>query len=382
MKIVIAADSFKGSCSSLRMAELAEQGIKKIFPAAEVVKVPVADGGEGTTEALVSGLGGTFRRLTVTGPLGTKVTAEYGILPGKVAVMEMATASGLPLVAEADRNPALTTTYGTGEMIKDALDQGCRKLMLGIGGSVTNDGGMGMAQALGVSFQDAAGQELGFGGGVLAKLAKIDLVALDPRLKETELITLCDVANPLCGPQGASYIYGPQKGAKPEDLPVLDRNLRHFAAQVKLHLGKDIAEIPGAGAAGGLGAGMIAFCDSKLRRGIDTILELVELESKLVEADLVITGEGRIDGQSIYGKVPVGVGLLARKHQIPVIAIVGGIGPGAEAVYEQGIDSIVSIVNRPMALAEAIQEVEPLIVEAAERLMRIIRSVNVKNSLQ
>jgi glycerate kinase len=378
MKIVIAADSFKGSCSSLQVANLAEKGIKKVFPAAEVVKVPVADGGEGTTEALVTGLKGSFRRITVTGPLGTKVTAEYGILPGKVAVMEMATASGLPLVAEADRNPALTTTYGTGELIKDALDQGCRKLMLGIGGSATNDGGMGMAQALGALFQDTAGQELGFGGGALAKLAKIDLAALDPRLKEMELITLCDVANPLCGSQGASYIYGPQKGAKPEDLPVLDQNLRHFAAQVKLHLGKDIAEIPGAGAAGGLGAGMIAFCDSKLRRGIDTILELVELESKLAGADLVITGEGRIDGQSIFGKVPVGVGLLARKHEIPVIAMVGGIGPGAEAVYEYGIGSIVSIVNRPMPLEESIREAETLIAEAAERLMRIIRSV--KNS--
>jgi glycerate kinase len=378
MKIVIAADSFKGSCSSLHVANLAEKGIKKVFPAAEVVKVPVADGGEGTTEALVTGLKGSFRRITVTGPLGTKVTAEYGILPGKVAVMEMATASGLPLVAEADRNPALTTTYGTGELIKDALDQGCRKLMLGIGGSATNDGGMGMAQALGALFQDTAGQELGFGGGALAKLAKIDLAALDPRLKEMELITLCDVANPLCGSQGASYIYGPQKGAKPEDLPVLDQNLRHFAAQVKLHLGKDIAEIPGAGAAGGLGAGMIAFCDSKLRRGIDTILELVELESKLAGADLVITGEGRIDGQSIFGKVPVGVGLLARKHEIPVIAMVGGIGPGAEAVYEYGIGSIVSIVNRPMPLEESIREAETLIAEAAERLMRIIRSV--KNS--
>jgi glycerate kinase len=373
MKIVIAADSFKGSCSSLQVAVQTEQGIRKVFPDAEVVKVPVADGGEGTTEALVSGLGGTFRRIVVTGPLGAKVTAEYGILPGKVAVMEMATASGLPLVPETDRNPALATTYGTGEMIRDALDQGCQRLMLGIGGSATNDGGLGMAQALGASFQDAAGRELGFGCGELAKLAKIDLSGLDLRLNKTEIITLCDVANPLCGPQGASYVYGPQKGVKPEDLPVLDRNLRHLATQIKAELGLEVDSIPGAGAAGGLGAGMIAFCGAKLRRGIETILELVELEAKLAGADLVITGEGRIDGQSIYGKVPVGVARLARKREIPVIALVGGIGPGAEAVYEQGINSIMSIVNRPMTLAESVHDADSLIAEAAERLMRIVR---------
>lgn len=371
MKIIIASDSFKGCCSSLDIADAAERGIRKVFPRAEIVKFPVADGGEGTVDALVSGLGGEFRTLKITGPLGTEVSARYGILNRTTAVMEMAMASGLTLVPESERNPLITTTYGTGEMIKDALDCGCTKIVIGIGGSATNDGGAGMAQALGVSLTDKNGNELGYGGGNLHALEHIDMSKRDPRLSSCEITALCDVSNPLCGEQGASYIYGPQKGATPQDLPVLDANLRHYAGKIYAQIGVDILNISGAGAAGGLGAGLMAFCDAALKPGIATILKLVGLEDQLKDAQLVVTGEGRIDNQSAFGKVPVGVAAIAKRHNIPVIALVGSIGDGADAVYSRGVDSIMSITPGPVTLDQAIKNYAKYTADAAERMMRI-----------
>ncbi|MDK2811517.1 MAG: glycerate 2-kinase, partial [Petroclostridium sp.] len=245
MKIIIAPDSFKGSNTTIAVANTIEKGIRKVFPDAEIVKIPIADGGEGTVDALVLGAGGKFKEITVTGPLGEKVQAKYGILDNGAAVIEMAAASGLPLVPENKKNPMVTTTYGTGELIKAALDDGCRKIVIGIGGSATNDGGLGMAQALGVSFKDKDGKELGYGGGELEKLAVIDVSNIDPRIKDTEIIIACDVSNPLCGEKGASAVYGPQKGATPEMVKQLDANLRHFARIIKEQLGQDIIDVPG-----------------------------------------------------------------------------------------------------------------------------------------
>ncbi|MBZ4645925.1 MAG: glycerate kinase [Clostridia bacterium] len=373
MKIIIAPDSFKGSNTTIAVANTIEKGIRKVFPDAEIVKIPIADGGEGTVDALVLGAGGKFKEITVTGPLGEKVQAKYGILDNGAAVIEMAAASGLPLVPENKKNPMVTTTYGTGELIKAALDDGCRKIVIGIGGSATNDGGLGMAQALGVSFKDKDGKELGYGGGELEKLAVIDVSNIDPRIKDTEIIIACDVSNPLCGEKGASAVYGPQKGATPEMVKQLDANLRHFARIIKEQLGQDIIDVPGTGAAGGLGAGLIVFCGAQLKSGIETVLDVVNIDRHLPTTDLVITGEGKIDGQSIYGKVPVGVGQRVKKYNLPVLAIVGDIGDGASAVYDYGVDGIMSTVNKAMPLSEAMGRSSELLEDAAERVMRIIK---------
>ncbi len=372
MKIVIAPDSFKGSNTAIRVADLIEQGVRKVFADAEVVKIPVADGGEGTVNAVVAGGGGEYMDLEVTGPLGDPVTARYGILPGRRAVIEMAAASGLPLVPEDRRNPTLTTTYGTGQLIKAALEEGCREFLIGIGGSATNDAGVGMAQALGYAFKDADGRELGYGGGELARLEAIDTSGADPRLAESSFAVACDVTNPLYGETGAAHVYGPQKGATPEIVKELDANLRHFADVVQKQLGRDVSREPGSGAAGGLGAGLMIFCGAELKSGIDAVLDIVRFESYLDDADLVITGEGAIDGQSVYGKVPVGVAKRTGGRNLPVLAIVGDIGEGAAAVYEHGVHGIMSTVNRAMPLAEAMAHSKDLLVDAAERVMRIV----------
>jgi glycerate 2-kinase len=378
MKIIIATDSFKGCCTSLEAASAFEKGILRASPSAQVIKIPVADGGEGTVDAVVAGTGGKLRSVEVTDPVGNRIMAQYGITKDGTAIMEMAAASGLPLVPKEKKDPNFTTTFGTGEMMKDALDQGCKKIFIGIGGSATNDGGLGMAQALGVSFKDKNGKELGFGAKDIGSLDRIDISRLDNRLSECEIVALCDVTNPLCGNKGATYVYGPQKGVKPEDLPVIDAKLGHYAGVIHDQLGKDIAEIPGAGAAGGLGAGLMAFCNAKLKPGIESILNLVGLEIHLKDAALVITGEGRIDGQSVFGKVPVGVAKLAKKYDLPVIVIAGGIGEGAHAAYDYGIDSILSIVKGPMTLEEAMANFNSLAEDAAERMMRIV-NIRFKN---
>lgn len=353
MKIVVAPDSFKGSLTAVEVSDAIEQGIREIFPEAEIVKIPMADGGDGTVQCLVNATGGEILREKVKGPLGGEVLASYGILGDKkTAVIEMAEASGLTLVPENQRNPLITTTYGTGQLIKAALDQGCRKMIIGIGGSATNDGGAGMLQALGVKLLNQEGKEVGFGGGELKKIFRIDTKYLDNRLSETKVLIASDVSNPLCGPQGASRIYGPQKGATPEMIKKLDESLSYFAELIKRDLNKDVKDIPGAGAAGGLGASLMAFLDAELRPGIEIIIEIVKLEQAIKDADLVITGEGKIDGQTIYGKAPIGVAKIAKKYNIPVIAVAAIIGDDADIVYQYGINTLIKISEPPMSLAE------------------------------
>ena len=373
MRFIIAPDSFKGSNTSIAVAGAIERGIRKVFPDADVIKIPIADGGEGTVDAVVTGGDGALRRLEVTGPMGDSVTAAYGLLEGNRAVIEMAAASGLTLVPEDRRDPLRATTYGTGELIEAALDEGCRELLIGIGGSATNDAGIGMAQALGWSFTDSGGREVGCGGGELERIAAIDGSGADPRLSECRIAVACDVTNPLFGETGAAYVYGPQKGATPEMVKRLDGGLESFARVISRVLGRDVHAIPGAGAAGGLGAGLIAFCGAELKSGIEAVLDIVGFDGFLESTDLVITGEGAIDGQSKYGKVPVGVAKRAKVRGIPVLALVGDIKDGAEAVYALGIDGIMSTVNRAMPLEEAMRLSRPLLEDAAERVMRIIR---------
>jgi glycerate kinase len=353
MKIVVAPDSFKGSLTAVEVSDAIEQGIREIFPQAEIVKIPMADGGDGTVQCLVNATGGKILREKVTGPLGDEVLASYGILGDKkTAVIEMAEASGLTLVPENRRNPLITTTYGTGQLIKSALDQGCRKMIIGIGGSATNDGGAGMVQALGVKLLDKGGEEIGFGGGELKKVFRINTKYLDNRLSETKVLIASDVSNPLCGPKGASQVYGPQKGATSEMIKKLDESLVYFAEIIKRDLNKDIKDIPGAGAAGGLGASLIAFLDAELRPGIEIIIEIVKLERAIKDADLVVTGEGKIDNQTIYGKAPIGVAKIAKKYNVPVIAVAAIIGDDADIVHQYGIDNLIKVSEPPMSLAE------------------------------
>ncbi|MCG8482936.1 MAG: glycerate kinase [Clostridia bacterium] len=372
MKIVVASDSYKGSCTTLEVADAIEKGIRKVIKDADIIKIPVADGGEGTVDALVLGTNGIYDELEVLGPLGNKVKAKYGILDNDIAVIEMAAASGLTLVEESKRDPMISTTYGTGQLIKAAIDRGCKKILVGIGGSATNDGGAGMAQALGYSLVDKDGKEIGHGGKELCKLHKIETSCVHPKLRETEIIVISDVSNPLCGFNGAAYVYGPQKGATPNMVKQLDYNLRHYASIIKKFLHKDIFDIPGAGAAGGLGAGLMTFCNAELYSGIDKILDITNIDKHLVNADLVIVGEGQIGGQSIYGKAPVGVAQRAVKYDVPVLAIVGGVGEGATAVYAYGVDVIMDIINKPMTLNEAIKNASILIEQTAECAMRAL----------
>lgn len=373
VRLLIACDSFKGSATSKQVGEALREGILRAMPHAEVLAIPVADGGEGTVQALVDATGGEFVAVTVTNPIGEKVEASFGILgDGKTAVIEMAAASGLTLIPPERRNPWVTTTYGTGELIKAALERGCRRIIIGIGGSATNDAGAGMAQALGIGLLDENGNQIGFGGGELSKLRRIDMSRLDPRAKDAEFIVACDVDNPLTGERGAAYVYAPQKGATPDMLPKLDANLRHFAKVVREQLGIDVEHVPGAGAAGGLGAGLMAFLGAKLRPGTEIVFELIGLEERIRDADLVITGEGQIDAQTAFGKTPVGVAKLAKKYGKPVIAVAGAIGDGADVVHAHGIDAVFSIANRPMTLDEAMDNVLRLLADFGEQLGRLI----------
>lgn len=373
-RIIVAPDSFKESLSATGVAYHIAEGIHKVLPAAEVIRIPLSDGGEGLLDALISGTAGRFITREVTGPLGKKVTARFGMLgDNRTAVIEMAEASGLALVPREERNPMVTTTYGTGELIKAALDLGCRRMIVGIGGSATNDGGSGMAEALGVKLLDAGEESIARGVEGLFSLKSIDMSAADPRLLQTEILVACDVNNPLCGPNGASYVYGPQKGADREMLPVMDQALFNLARVIKRDLKLDVQDIAGAGAAGGLGAGLIAFAGGKLCSGLGMVFEILDFESILAsKADLVITGEGQINAQTLFGKVPVGVAQVAKKYDLPVLAIVGSIGPGAEKVYEAGIDAIMSITPGPISLEEAMTLTEELVTDATVRAMRLI----------
>ncbi|MFZ1493817.1 MAG: glycerate kinase [Candidatus Competibacter denitrificans] len=376
MRIVAAPDSYKGSVSAVAVAQAMERGIRQVFPTAEVCKVPISDGGEGTVEALVTATNGQFRQTQVIDPLGHPVTAQWGILgDGKTAVIEMAAASGLPLLSPDQRNPCITTTFGTGQLLKAALDAGLRKIILGIGGSATNDGGVGMAQALGVRFTGEDGAELPYGGAALAGLRQIHLDGLDPRLRETEMTVACDVDNPLCGPRGASAVFGPQKGATPAMVAELDATLAHFAALATAATGRQAADQPGAGAAGGLGAAMLFFTPAQLRPGVEIVLDAVHFAEVVKAASFVLTGEGRTDFQTAFGKAPVGVAKVAKQFNVPVFCLSGALGEGTDTLLSHGIDALLSICDRPMTLEQAMREGESLIEAAAARLCRIIHAV-------
>jgi glycerate kinase len=376
LRIVAAPDSYKGSVSAVAVAQAMERGIRQVFPTAEVCKVPIADGGEGTVEALVTATNGQFRHTQVIDPLGHPVTAQWGILgDGQTAVIEMAAASGLPLLSPDQRNPRITTTFGTGQLLKAALDAGLRKIILGIGGSATNDGGAGMAQALGARFTGEDGTELPYGGAALAGLRQIHLDGLDPRLRETEMTVACDVDNPLCGPRGASAVFGPQKGATPAMVAELDAALAHFAALATAATGRQAAEQPGAGAAGGLGAAMLFFTPAQLRPGVEIVLDAVHFAEVVQAAFFVLTGEGRTDFQTAFGKAPVGVAKVAKQFNVPVFCLSGALGEGADTLLSHGIDALLSICDRPMTLEQAMREGETLIEAAAARLCRIIHAV-------
>ena len=372
MKIVIAPQGFKGNLTALEVAQAIEKGIKRVVPDAMTTIKPMADGGEGTVQSLVDATGGKMMVTEVTDPLEGRVNAHWGILSDKItAVIEMAAASGLPLVPPEKRNPLVTTTFGTGELIRTALDKDCRKLIIGIGGSATNDGGAGMAQALGAKLLDASGKELPIGGAALAKLEHVDITNLDPRLADFSVTLASDVNNPLCGPRGASAIYGPQKGATPEMVKQLDAALAHYADVIQRDLDVDVRDVPGAGAAGGLGMGLMVFLKVKLIPGIDVIIEATNLVEDLKDANLVFTAEGRIDCQSAMGKVPTGVALKAKEFGSPVIALAGEVADDYRVVYEQGIDAVLSIAPGPISLEQSMAEAEKLIISSAENAMRL-----------
>ena len=370
-RFVFAMDSFKGSVDSMAAGRAAAEGARRVFPDAELMVRPVADGGEGTVDALVSGLGGEIRRVEVAGPIGEKVECPYGVLPDGVAVIEMAGASGLPLVPPDRRDPRVTTTYGVGEVIKDAIARGCRRFLVGIGGSATNDGGAGMLQALGFSFLDANGAELPSGGAALARRARIDRGHVMAELADCEFGIACDVTNPLCGPNGASAVFGPQKGADPAAVRELDAALAHFAAVA----GGDAAA-PGAGAAGGLGFAFRTFLEGELRSGVDLVLEETRFVEAVRDADVVVTGEGRLDAQTAMGKAPAGVAKVAKASGAKlVVALSGCIGPGADAVNGCGIDAFFPVIRSVVSLAEALDQknARRSIADTAEQVFRLLR---------
>ncbi|MBQ7487074.1 MAG: glycerate kinase [Clostridia bacterium] len=375
MKLLFASDSFKGSLSAIEICDILETVSARIFPGCETISVPVADGGEGTVDALLRAMGGKRMCTRVTGPMFEPVDAAWGMLEdGRTAVMEMAQASGLPYVPEAARDPRKATSLGTGEMIRDAIRKGARRMLIGIGGSATNDGGIGMLTALGARFTDADGKPVSPVGGTLGLIRNADFSGLMPELRETEITVICDVTNPLLGENGATFIYGPQKGAVPAIRDELEAGMASYAKVVSEAVGHDIASFPGAGAAGGLGAALAGVLGATLKSGIDAVLETVHFDEKLNGVDLAITGEGRIDGQSVrFGKVPVGVAKRCALKGIPVAAIVGGIGDGAEGLFDLCESTIQTTVSGPMSLEAAMTNARELYTAAAERLLRAIR---------
>jgi glycerate kinase len=372
MIVVAAPDKFRGSLSASEAAAALARGVRRAVPSAVVDEVPMADGGEGTVDALVAATHGSYREATVTGPLGEPVRARFGLLgDAATAVLEMAAASGLALVPPDRRDPSRTTTRGTGELLRAAVAAGARRLILGIGGSATNDGGAGLGQALGYRLLDRDGREIGPGGAELARLDRIERPGPDDDpLRGVEVAVASDVDNPLCGPRGASAVYGPQKGAGPAMVETLDRNLGHFAEIVRRDLGLDVRDVPGAGAAGGLGAGLLAFAAGRLEPGVSLVIETVHLADRLKGADLCLTGEGAIDASSVFGKTAVGVARLARSLGCPTLALAGTIGPGAEGVLAEGVDAYFSLCPGPIPLDEAVSLASPLLERAAEQAVR------------
>ncbi len=372
MRIVVAPQEFKGSLTAVQAAEAIAAGLKRALPNTAVEQVPLADGGPGTVAAVVAATGGELRTTPCRDPLGRPITAAFALLNGgHTALVEMAAAAGLTLLRPQERDVRRASTEGVGDLIRAALDAGAHRIVVGLGGSATNDGGSGMARALGVRFLDADGHELPPGGAVLARLDRIDASGLDPRLRDVEVIGATDVRNPLCGPEGASAVYGPQKGATPAEVAELDAALRRYAAVLRRDLGVDVLELPGAGAAGGLGAALVAFLGARLRSGFELVAEAVRLEQRLAGADLVITGEGRLDGQSLFGKTTVGVARLAYRHGVPVVALCGGLAEGWEQALAEGLTAAWSIAPGPAALSELEARAAVLLASAAAQVARL-----------
>ena len=371
-QIIIASDSFKGSATSKEVGSYIAKGIHSLYPEYQTHIFSIADGGEGTVEAVMEALPGEKVTLPVRGPLNETVQAMYGLIEqGQIAIIEMAQASGLTLVPEDKQNIMKATTFGTGQLILDAINRGVRKIYIGIGGSATNDGGMGMAQALGVKFLDGKDQALSGNAQNLKAIAQIDLTKMKVNPKTIEIIILSDVNNPLCGENGAAKVFGSQKGAKANQIKILDEGLQHYAEKLKEVYNRDFASIPGAGAAGGLGAGLMAFLNATSKSGIDEILQLIEIEPAIQMADLVITGEGRIDGQSLSGKAPIGIAKIAKRYNVPTIALVGSQSLDIEAVYQTGIAGVFDIINQPMTLEQAIQQTPKLVKATAKNVISI-----------
>lgn len=380
MRIIIAPDKFKGSMSSKKAAEHIARGIISVLPRAELILLPLSDGGEGLVESLVRTADDSIITTEVTGPLGSAVPAKWGVTDnGKTAVIEMAAASGLDLIPTEQRDPFLTTTFGTGELIIAALDQGCSKLIIGIGGSATNDGGAGMARALGVKFLDQSGKQLRNGGVELRQLVSIDQSGLDQRLQKVKTMVACDVENPLTGPQGASYTYGPQKGASPEMIKQLDQALENYARVIKKDLGIDVGGIPGSGAAGGMGAGLIAFLNAELCSGIKLVLDALDIDLHLPGCQLLITGEGKLDAQSTHGKAPVGAARRARKYNVPVAALAGSIEGALETFHREGITACFAIADGPLSLEESISKGPQLIEKKSAELIRLCKHCRIND---
>ena len=375
MKIVIAPQAFKGSLSALQAADAIANGAQRVFPDAQLTRVPIADGGDGTLDALINATGGTFHEAKVTGPLGSPVDARWGVLgDGMTTIIEAAQACGLALLSDNERDPLTTTTYGVGELIKHALDAGYRKILIGLGGSSTNDGGAGLAMALGVRLLDANEKPITHGGQALLNLATIDVSGLDPRLNGTDLIIASDVTNPLCGPTGASTTFGPQKGASPEDVTILDSALAHLAGIIERDIGVDVMDMPGGGAAGGMGAGLVAFLGAKIEWGADIVCEAVGLDGHLANADLVITGEGRLDWQTAYNKAPVAVARLAAARSIPVLGVAGSLGPGWRGLYKEGFTVLSGMASKMVSIEDAIAEPEIHLANATVKGLQRLRA--------
>jgi glycerate kinase len=371
MKIIAAPNAFKGSLTATEAAQAMAVGIKKILPKAEIIRVPVADGGDGLVEVAKEALNGEIRSRQVTGPRYSPVQADYCYVKSMdLLTVEMALASGLALLPAEQQDPTQTTSHGTGELIKTGLDLGVKTINVGIGGSATNDGGMGMAQALGVRFLDKDDKELPGIGASLIDIASIDISGLDPRIKTTRIAAVCDVDNPLCGTRGAARVYGPQKGADPQQVQQLDQGLENLARLIKQDLGIDVLTMPGSGAAGGLGAGLHAFFNARLCKGIDLIFELVKLKEKMAGADLVLTGEGQIDFQTVFGKAPGGVGALAQKMGIPCIAIAGSIGEDLGSLHQDGVSAVFSLCSGPVSLQQAMEDGADSISRVTEQVIR------------
>ncbi|EOX3348748.1 glycerate kinase [Vibrio cholerae] len=372
MKVVIAPDSFKESLTAKQACDSIQSGLARVWHDAKFVAIPVADGGEGTVQSLVDATQGRLVEVKVMGPQGKRVEAFYGMLgDNQTAVIEMAAASGLHHVPLAQRDPKLTTSFGTGELIRHALDQGVTKLIIGLGGSATNDGGVGMLAALGARFTNADGDPIQLTGGGLRELTHIDLQDFDPRLQHCDILVACDVNNPLCGDKGASAVFGPQKGATPEDVQLLDDALLQFGLLTEKVTGKMVLESAGAGAAGGMGAALLAYTQARLRPGIEIVLETVQLAHQVSDADLVITGEGRIDSQTVHGKTPMGVAKVAKRFDVPVLALCGCTGDNYQAVYQCGIDAVFAAVPRAMSLEDALKESDFNLADLAENVARL-----------